>query len=348
MKKLIFIASMVSLCKLSDAQIKMNSSGNVGIGTTSTTAKLNIGGSSYNSYFYHGSNEDTYIRPGKSSGKVIMDKGNVGIGFASPSRILDVNGSSMRFFYSSNYPIIFDLYHSDPRLCSNNKVVFYKYTSPWNFIDIECKILYESSDSLAKTNLKKIEKSIDKIKEINGYTFNWKTDENGLRHAGLLAQQVERVIPEAVSTSDSTGEKMMAYSHIIPYLVEAIKELSLQVDSLDKVIKEKEKDELKNIEAVPGEDENNEVSLDKPYLEQNIPNPFSEATIINFYLPVETIKASLNVYDMQGLQIKNYKIIEKGNSSVIINGSELKPGMYLYTLIVDNKEIDIKRMILTD
>ncbi len=51
---------------------------------------------------------------------------------------------------------------------------------------------------------------------------------------------------------------------------------------------------------------------------------------------------------MNGLQIKRIQIAQKGMGSVNINASELRPGMYLYTLIADGKEIATKRMILTE
>lgn len=51
---------------------------------------------------------------------------------------------------------------------------------------------------------------------------------------------------------------------------------------------------------------------------------------------------------MQGVEIKSYSLSQKGKSSLTIHGNELKPGMYMYTLIVDGKIIDSKRMILTE
>ena len=51
---------------------------------------------------------------------------------------------------------------------------------------------------------------------------------------------------------------------------------------------------------------------------------------------------------MQGLQKKAFNITSKGKASILINGSELQAGMYLYTLIVDGKEVDTKKMILTE
>ena len=53
------------------------------------------------------------------------------------------------------------------------------------------------------------------------------------------------------------------------------------------------------------------------------------------------------IYDMQGTQIKRIDISERGHSHIIINGSELKAGMYLYSLFANGMEIDTKRMILT-
>ena len=53
------------------------------------------------------------------------------------------------------------------------------------------------------------------------------------------------------------------------------------------------------------------------------------------------------IYNMRGMQIKSISIPEKGYGTITINGSDLQAGMYLYTLIVDGKEVDTKRMILT-
>jgi hypothetical protein len=84
-----------------------------------------------------------------------------------------------------------------------------------------------------------------------------------------------------------------------------------------------------------------------PSLDQNFPNPFNQSTQIGYYLPEATRTANLYIYNMNGLQIKSIPIQNRGKGSVTINGSELRSGMYIYTLIVDGREIDTKRMILT-
>jgi hypothetical protein len=72
------------------------------------------------------------------------------------------------------------------------------------------------------------------------------------------------------------------------------------------------------------------------------------STEIGYFIP-EGIKIStLYIFDMQGVMLKNYPITKHGQGSTIISGSELKPGMYFYSLVADGKEVDTKRMILTE
>jgi len=82
-------------------------------------------------------------------------------------------------------------------------------------------------------------------------------------------------------------------------------------------------------------------------LYQNTPNPFSSNTEIVCYLPEATTQATLFIYNLQGAQLLNFPITQAGLNTVIIYGSELPAGMYLYTLVVGNVIIDTKRMILT-
>lgn len=46
-------------------------------------------------------------------------------------------------------------------------------------------------------------------------------------------------------------------------------------------------------------------------------------------------------------QLQQFNVTIKGKQTVILNGNSLEPGMYLYALVVDGKEVDTKRMILT-
>ena len=80
-----------------------------------------------------------------------------------------------------------------------------------------------------KRGLQVIPNSIDKIKKITGYTFD-RTDVEG-RHTGVIAQEVEEVLPEVVSEGED-GMKSVAYGNMVGLLVEAIKDQQKQIDEL--------------------------------------------------------------------------------------------------------------------
>lgn len=103
MKSLSLITgSLILLYNLSFSQIKVASTGKVKIGaTTDPSAILDIKGNTYTSYFYTGTNEDTYIRPGKSTGNVIFDYGKIGIGISAPSSLLNIHGPSQNLEISN-------------------------------------------------------------------------------------------------------------------------------------------------------------------------------------------------------------------------------------------------------
>ena len=89
------------------------------------------------------------------------------------------------------------------------------------------------SDIRSKEDLKLIDSPFDKLSGINGYTYKMKKDLKG-RRAGVIAQEVERVLPEVVSedTNDSETLKSVDYNGLVALLIEAVKELKTEVVSL--------------------------------------------------------------------------------------------------------------------
>ena len=86
-----------------------------------------------------------------------------------------------------------------------------------------------------------------------------------------------------------------------------------------------------------------------PVLYQNTPNPFSQQTEIKYFIPTNTKTALLCIYDLQGKQLKQIALGERGEEGAqTILGSEFAAGIYLYGLIADGKQIDLKRMVLTE
>ena len=73
---------------------------------------------------------------------------------------------------------------------------------------------------------------------ISGVTYNWNDLAAGhsldVREAGVIAQQIQKVLPEVVTTRTDTGYLAVRYEQIIALLIEAIKELNNKVESLKK------------------------------------------------------------------------------------------------------------------
>jgi hypothetical protein len=106
-----------------------------------------------------------------------------------------------------------------------------------------------SSDARLKTNILNIPNALDKVKSINGVTYNWNeiAAQFGIgdthEHAGVLAQEIQSVLPQVVRQapfdtaqdgSSKSGEHYLTvqYDKLVPLLIEAIKELSAEVEAL--------------------------------------------------------------------------------------------------------------------
>lgn len=90
-----------------------------------------------------------------------------------------------------------------------------------------------SSDITLKENIELISDPIEKVKELSGYTFNKKGED--LRMVGLIAQEVEKVLPEAVHENQE-GLKSVAYGNMVALLVECIKKQDERIETLEKTI----------------------------------------------------------------------------------------------------------------
>lgn len=94
------------------------------------------------------------------------------------------------------------------------------------------------SDKRLKYDIEKIDGALDKVSQLSGYTFSY--NKNGKRSAGVIAQEVEKVLPSAVenkSLAIHTGEegveyKTVQYDQLHGLLIEAIKELKAEIEEL--------------------------------------------------------------------------------------------------------------------
>jgi hypothetical protein len=112
---------------------------------------------------------------------------------------------------------------------SNTKLTFNPSTGT-----LSATIFTSLSDETQKTNIEKITSAVDLTRQINGVKFDWK--ENGEKSAGVIAQEVEKIMPEIVHENDD-GIKTVNYNGLVAVLIEALKEQQEQIDELKKAIK---------------------------------------------------------------------------------------------------------------
>lgn len=92
------------------------------------------------------------------------------------------------------------------------------------------------SDVRTKTNVRRMGNALQKVNALNGYYYAYKNQPDG-REVGFLAQEVEQVLPEAVS-ENSDGLKFLNYDGVLPLLTEAIKEQQKLIESQSALIKQ--------------------------------------------------------------------------------------------------------------
>jgi hypothetical protein len=122
----------------------------------------------------------------------------------------------------------------------NKKLILAKCGDVAKRIDRADKL--PSSDVRLKSNIKQIENALDKVMQLNGVEYDF-IDETycgylGVHQVGLIAQDVEKVIPEVVG-ENLDGYKAISYQHLISVLIEAVKEQQQQIENLKKMIEEK-------------------------------------------------------------------------------------------------------------
>jgi len=90
-----------------------------------------------------------------------------------------------------------------------------------------------ASDARLKTNVQTIENALDKTRQLRGVTF----DKDGKNSLGVIAQEVQRILPQVVIEGDDENKTLsVAYGNIVGLLIEAVKELTDKVEHLEKLI----------------------------------------------------------------------------------------------------------------
>ena len=95
-------------------------------------------------------------------------------------------------------------------------------------------VAFYSSDERLKDNINPIEDALNKVETLEGYEFDWNNNQDVYEghDIGVIAQEVEKILPEIVETRDN-GYKAVKYEKLTAVLIQAVKELSERVKTLE-------------------------------------------------------------------------------------------------------------------
>ena len=207
-------------------RMRIDSSGNVGIGTSSPDANLEVENTSGAASLNVRGLTDTIIRARQT--------GDTGFGYFSFGRsndifvgglVYDHNDDNMRF--NSN--------NAEAMRIDSSGNVGIGTTGPTEKLHVSGNILATGdvtafSDERLKTEIETISEAVDKVKQLRGVTFQ----KDGRDSLGVIAQEVQKVLPEVVHES---GDYLsVAYGNIVGLLIEAVKEQQEQIDELKAVL----------------------------------------------------------------------------------------------------------------
>lgn len=220
-----------------------------------------------------------------------------------------------------------------------------RWTSVWAVNGV-----IQTSDARDKTNIRNLNYGLKEIMQLHTVRYNWKDAVEEGDKLGIVAQEIQQVLPEVVrnwdySIDEQTGKKTkvtsdklgVAYSDIIPVLINSIQEQQKEIEDLKRMVQQ-----LTN--SISG-NQNATVSKTGSFM-QSTPNPFSNNTTISYNLDAGFKTAQIIVSDNAGRTIKVITLTtNKGN--VVFDGSKVPAGSYHYSLVADGKIIEAKTMIVS-
>lgn len=228
-----------------------------------------------------------------------------------------------------------------------------------------------TSDRRAKKNIRSLENARPYLLSLKPVRFDFNREvvpveeDQASDKIGFIAQEVEPVLPELVHYDTLSDLYSMDYVSLIPVLTKGFQEqdsvirrqqalLEAQAELIAGLVEQlSDLQELLVSEKPSSSPKKNPVAGSKKQVEsnvlhQNTPNPFNRETGIRYGLSKEARTAKIVLYDMNGLQLKAYDLPLQSEGELVLQAGSLPAGIYLYGLMVDGVQVDLKRMVLMD
>ncbi len=162
----------------------------------------------------------------------------------------------------------------------------------------------------------------------------------GKSYYALDVNAVKQSFP-ALIIKDAQGNEYVNYTQLVPILVQAIKELKTELDDLKETVASSG---TRKVNAATNIATN---TLDEGWgsISQNTPNPFTGQSTVRVSVPDDASDAYIDILTLNGASVKRIPV-SNGLSEVSLSSFEFAPGTYLYTLVVNGKVSETRRMIV--
>ncbi len=252
------------------------------------------------------------------------------------------------------------------------------YTNPYYRLqvngDVYASGLFLGSDKRFKKNIHLLKGSLEKINQLEGVSYNFKT-EGWKEHnftdkdqIGFIAQKLRAIFPELVN-EDKEGYLAVNYVALIPVLTEAIKELDTKNTELEVHLEEKMteleetrvkvetlEERLEKLEALmqgnqvesvisPKKEQDSSFENEGVFLKQNRPNPSKNSTEIEYVLTNDLRNAQFILTDMSGKQLQQFQLNDT-KGIITVNTSLLTAGTYVYSILANGKIAASQKMVV--
>ncbi|MEO5673142.1 MAG: tail fiber domain-containing protein [Chitinophagales bacterium] len=221
------------------------------------------------------------------------------------------------------------------------------------------------SDENLKSNITDLTDATDLLNQLSPKSYTFNTDQYpsmnlpiGTQY-GVLAQDVQSIFPQFITDAHQPADynadgtllheavdfKVINYPGFTGLLLASVKELSSKIDDLQSQL-----DDCCGYGMQLRGDGSSDQTIElksalSPSLGQSVLNPHSIQSTIPYYVPAESNEAKIIFKDQLGREVNAVHIVGRGQGQLTIMTSQLEDGIYIYSLVVDGKVVDTKKMI---
>lgn len=230
------------------------------------------------------------------------------------------------------------------------------------------------SDASLKNNVRDLDYGLQQILALSPKRYQYENDLSEEQdRLGLIAQEVQQIIPEVVVTHDVDGDENgelvrrprellgINYVALIPILIQGMQEQEVQLQRLreDNVALTEQVHRLsRTLNQTPVDapelgdlpvQQRLQLTGTAPLLAQNVPNPAHRQTTIAYFLPRADQTAVLHFYDLQGKPMQSLSLpAQKGPGEVQVDLNILPAGTYSYSLVIGGEKIGTRMMVVVE